>query len=129
MWPDATRVLPDHRAHLLVTLFHRTGTVLERKMRLTRVTAAAAQVSNALGVYWGDAPAVHSLADFIDAAKTGSVESPPMHTWLALSITTPAADRVSLLTFGHPPSTPPQPSSQSTSQPTSANRSTTSDPP
>lgn len=100
MWPDAASVLRDHRAHLIVTLFSRTGTVVDRKMRLTRVAAAAAQVTQALGVYWGDGPSVHSLEDFVEAATNRSVESPPMHTWLGLSITKPTPDRISLLTFG-----------------------------
>ena len=65
MWREAAAVLRPHRAHLLVSLIGQTGSPVERKLRLTRLAAAVAQVTQALGVYWGDGPAVHSRELFV----------------------------------------------------------------
>ncbi len=100
LWPEASQAITTHHAHALVTIAHRTGTQVERKLHLTRLVAAVVEATHAIGVYWGEGPALHSSAEFLDSTRTASISDPPVHLWLGLSIARPNQEQVSLLTFG-----------------------------
>ena len=100
MWPKAAEVLRPHGAHVIVSLLRAPGSSIERKLRLTRLVAAVVEATGALGVYWGDGPAVHEASTFVGMAREASAEAPPMPLWLGLSLARPDGGRLSLLTFG-----------------------------
>lgn len=100
LFEDAEQRMRAHRAHLLVTLMGQEGTAKERKLRLTQAVAAAATDDAAVGVYWGDAPAIKDAAFFVARTREASADSLPVSLWLGFSFAGAGKDRVSILTRG-----------------------------
>lgn len=100
MWPEAEEVLRPHGGHVIVSLLRASGSPLERKLRLTKVVAAVAETTSALGVYWGDGPAVHEASTFATMARDPDTADAPLPLWLGVSLARPDESHVSVLTFG-----------------------------
>jgi hypothetical protein len=81
-WPEATETLKTHGAHWIVSLTGNPGTAIERNLRLTRLVAAAAEASGALGIYWGSAPLVQPRAAFVETAKEAGADNLPLELWV-----------------------------------------------
>ncbi|MBL8912469.1 MAG: hypothetical protein JNM17_17385 [Archangium sp.] len=90
--------LGRHSAHLALAL--ETGgrlASLEHLTRLTKISAAVARATGALGVHWGGGPVTHSLDFFTEIAREAEV---PIPAWVGVSITPEEGGRTSLLSFG-----------------------------
>ena len=89
--------LPEHGAHFVVALQEgEEHSAVDSLRLLTRVVAAVAKASDAVGVYWGDAHATHEPEFFIDVAR----DDLPVMLWTGLSIASEENDRLSLLSMG-----------------------------
>jgi hypothetical protein len=91
--------LPPHNAHLVVTSTAPPGSVLLQSIsRFTSLVAAVAQVSSAVGVYWGNAGATHAAEFFTTIAAEQGV-TPRVMLWSGVSVAHPAG-KLSLLSLG-----------------------------
>jgi hypothetical protein len=81
-WPDAARVLRDHRCHLFVTLLDESQKALGQAMRMTRVVAALAKACPAVGLLWGASGAVHEPRAFAELAETATNDHLPLNLWI-----------------------------------------------
>lgn len=84
-----------HRAHLLVMLVPDDRGARASMRDLTRLLAAAAQASDAVGVYLG--PATHEPRFFVEAVR--ELED-PVPVWIGFSLAAEAGDRGSILSRG-----------------------------
>jgi hypothetical protein len=99
-WPDATETLRAQRGHLLITASSATEDAIALMLSLTRVVAAVAQCSPALGIYLGGACLVHKVADFVSEAEGASRELLPLYLWVRFSIREEPDGTLSLATTG-----------------------------
>jgi len=89
--------LPEHNAHLMVVLQNDSKQKAAEAMRdLTRLAAAVAKASDAVGIYWGDGHATHRPELVIDLAA----EELPIMLWTGVSVAFESPTRVSLLSLG-----------------------------
>ena len=86
LWPrkQPIEAVRQHRSHLLITATLGSADPVRRRLILTAVTALAAGKPGVTAVYWGDARLVIYPPLFIDMAKTGSPEAPPLYLWVDL---------------------------------------------
>lgn len=92
-------VLPEHQAHLLVTVPSSNLSPVERLSRFTSLLAAVADASDCVGIYWGNAGATHDPEFFVSVAREGGV-APRMVLWTGVSIAQESDGRHSLLSLG-----------------------------
>ncbi len=85
-WPEATAVLRDHAAHLLVTLVDEGGRPIAKSLALTLLTTALAATSPSVGVFWGPGRLVHPPAAFIEQAEQASETNLPLYLWIDFRI-------------------------------------------
>ena len=89
--------LPEHHHHILVVATNvdeKSG--LPVRCDFTRVVAAVARASGAVGVYWGAGPATHEPRFFFETARDNEL---PLVVWTGVSVARDQ-DRVSLLSLG-----------------------------
>jgi hypothetical protein len=89
--------LPEHQHHILLVatdIDEKSG--LPVRCDFTRVVAAVARASSAVGVYWGAGPATHEPGFFIETTRDNQL---PLLVWTGLSVARDE-DRVSLLSVG-----------------------------
>jgi len=92
--------LAPHTAHLIVTLTDpATVSTTDKLARLTWVLAAVAKVTNAVGIYWGDAGATHDPKFFIRVAKDTELAARLM-LWTGVSAVRKPDGGISLLSTG-----------------------------
>jgi hypothetical protein len=92
--------LPEHSAHLMVTLQTTEGSsVIDELSCFTSLLAAVAEVSGAVGIYWGNAGATHNPELFIDVAREPEL-APKLLLWTGVSVAREADGRLSLLSLG-----------------------------
>jgi hypothetical protein len=99
-WPEAAAVLEKHSAHLVVTASTSAPDVIDLMLALTRVVAAVALSTPALGIYWRGATQVHDVQPFVDEAKTASRERLPLYLWLRFGLVGEEDGTTSLHTTG-----------------------------
>jgi hypothetical protein len=102
-WPEAEQTLKQHRGHLLITasvIGSNNVDAIELMLALTRVLAAVAQCSPALGVYLGGAKQVHKVDDFVGEAEGATREMLPLYLWVRFSITQESDHTFTLCTTG-----------------------------
>ncbi len=87
---------PVHAAHFVVSVEAARLSRLEQLLLLTKVAAAVADSTGAIGVYWAGGQATHPTEWFVDGARRLEL---PMRLWCGVSV---AADphRVQLLSLG-----------------------------
>lgn len=99
-WPAATETMRSHRAHLLVTLLDETTDAVDRCLRLTQITAAAAATAPSLGVCWGGASLVHEPGPFLELAQEMTRDLLPLNLWIDFRIESQEDGRWRLYTTG-----------------------------
>jgi hypothetical protein len=92
--------LPEHQAHLVVTLEDASAdSPTDTLSRFTALVAAVTETSDAVGVYWGSAGATHDPKFFLDIARERELASRVM-VWTGISLARETEDRVSFLSRG-----------------------------
>lgn len=92
--------LPQHRAHLVVTLMPSEETdVIEGMMAFTSLLAAVTDAAQGVGVYWGNARATHTREFFLTMASEYDV-SPRILLWNGVSRSAEDGGKISLLSHG-----------------------------
>jgi hypothetical protein len=81
-WPGAREALERHSAHIIIAVSSDALTQVEVTLLLTRVTAAAAAVADAAGVYYGNASLVIDPEHYVEQAAEGSSEHLPIFLWI-----------------------------------------------
>lgn len=83
LWPEAPALVPAHRAHVIAMVLSHSVGKLESMCWLTQAMAAASELSEGLGAYWGAGGLVQSAACLLRDAREGSTESPSFQQWVA----------------------------------------------
>lgn len=98
-WPEARKELSQHVAHAVV---HVAGDVdaIHASLILTRFVATYAIEANALGVYWGNAGAVHEPAAFFEQARVATRDALPVLLWIGFGRTLSKSGATYLRTVG-----------------------------
>ncbi len=99
-WPQATKRLQVHSAHLVVTATSSTLDVIDLTLALTRVVAAAALATPALGIYWDAAMQVHNVKNFVVEAEKATRTQLPLYLWLRFGLVREDDGSNSLYTTG-----------------------------
>lgn len=86
-----------HRTHLIVVSRGGALSAVERRSHLSIGVAAAAEASDAVGVYWGEGNVLHEVAPFVDEVKNEPV---PVALWFGVSMARPSEDEIEFLTLG-----------------------------
>ncbi|MGB9688757.1 DUF4261 domain-containing protein [Thermogutta sp.] len=81
-WPDAQKAVKEHTAHLVVILPEPPQDPLERYIILTQITAALAQITDSVAVFWPRALLVHKPEDFINSARQMGPGQFPLELWV-----------------------------------------------
>jgi hypothetical protein len=99
-WPEAAASLRPHAAQLSLTAENASGDAIDMMLALTRVTAAVADVAQALGIYLRGARQVHKVEDFVSEAQTATREQLPLYLWVRFSISEESDATLTLATSG-----------------------------
>jgi len=99
-WPQATKRLQQHSAHLVVTATSGALDVIDLTLSLTRVVAAAALSTPALGIYWDSAMQVHNVKSFALEAEKAARSQLPLYLWLRFGLVREEDGSTSLYTTG-----------------------------
>ena len=99
-WPEAASSLRPARAHALISARSESAEPTELMFAITRVVAAFAATSSALGVYLGGAGLVHKVDDFVSEAATATREQLPLYLWVRFELVEQSDDTISLFTTG-----------------------------
>lgn len=92
--------LPQHRAHLVVSVMLSEGTdVIEGMMAFTSLLAAVADAAQGVGIYWGDARATHTLDFFLTMASEHDI-NPRILLWNGVSRSQEGGGKISMLSHG-----------------------------
>jgi hypothetical protein len=86
-WPAAAVAFRRQRGYATVTLAGgEHGGALERATILTRLAAAVAATTNAVGILWEPGAIVHEPLDFIETARRATEDAPPVNLWVHFSM-------------------------------------------
>jgi hypothetical protein len=99
-WPQATKRMKAHAAQLTVSASSHTLDATDLMLELTRVIAAAALCTPAVGVYWRGATQVHDIKSFISEAVNASRAQLPLYLWLRFGLAREDDETTSLYTTG-----------------------------
>jgi len=81
-WPEASKCMQGHAAHILVALVGEAGNPVQRHIALSCLAAAVASHTDAVGICWGGGRLVHEPKRFIEEAQNLSPESLPWPLWI-----------------------------------------------
>ncbi len=81
-WPGAREALQQHPAHLIIAASSDALTQVELTLLLTRATAAATAMTDAAGVYYGNAALVISPEQYVEEAAAANPEQLPILLWV-----------------------------------------------
>lgn len=99
-WPEAQQTLQAQRGHLLITATSQSADAIELMLSLTRVVAAVAQASAALGIYLPGAKQVHKVEDFVSEAEGATRELLPLYLWIRFTLADEQDGSITLTTSG-----------------------------
>lgn len=99
-WPDASNVLREHPAHLLITLVDEGTKAVEQSTRLTQLVAGVAANSKSKGVFWGPGRLVHPKQAFLEQAVQMTDEDLPLFLWIDFRVERTEQQVVRLYTTG-----------------------------
>jgi len=99
-WPEAARALSRSRACAVISAQTEHADAIDSMFAITRVAAAFASVSSALGVLVPGAGLVHRVDDFVSEAATASREQLPLYLWVRFQLAEQADGTISLYTTG-----------------------------
>lgn len=104
-WPGAREALLHHPAHLIIAASSDALTQIELTLLLTRATAAATAVTDAAGVYYGNAALVIAPEQYVEQAAGANPEQLPIFLWVGFHPVHEAgglsAYTAGMSTFGH----------------------------
>lgn len=100
LWPQACSDIKTHRAHIVVALLDKTGDWLERILSLTRLTAAASSLFEAIGIYGGAGGLVIRSDYYEERALQAKVEALPVELWIEYRIQRNPDGTSNMLTTG-----------------------------
>lgn len=84
-WPGAVGEVGAHRSHVIVHAGSSTLDAVDLRLLLTRLTASVVAVSNAAGVYVGEAMLVRSAVDYSADAAEAARDNLPILSWVAFN--------------------------------------------
>jgi hypothetical protein len=102
-WPEAAATLRAHPSHVLIHLLDQEARPVERAMALTRLLAATAQASDALGIFWGPGRLVHPAKPFIELALAMTPSELPLYLWIDFRVEAEVNGSLRLFTTGLEP--------------------------
>lgn len=85
-WRDAGPTLAGHRAHAIVGITGHAGGPVATRVALTRLMACVVELSDSLGVYWGDAGLVQSAGTLLALADRLGDGILPVMLWVNIQI-------------------------------------------
>jgi hypothetical protein len=98
-WKESRALLPQHKAHLLITLIDGPAAPLEFAMLLSTLTAAVISSQECLGVYW-HGPAISPAGMFLGSVKEALEGGAlPLLSWVSFAIV-PEPASVSVVSQG-----------------------------
>jgi hypothetical protein len=104
-WPGSGEALQHHPAHLIIAASTDALPQVELTLLLTRVTAAATAMTDAAGVYYGNAALVISPEQYMEHAAVANTEQLPILLWVGFHPVREAAGlsayTTGMSTFGH----------------------------
>jgi hypothetical protein len=81
-WPEAAKLMQEHRAHVLVVVLSNSEDRVGVAMLLTNLVAAVASSSDATGICWVPAALVHPADAFLSASRERDREYLPLYLWV-----------------------------------------------
>ena len=78
----------------------RGGSPIEKAIRLSQLSCAAASVTDAVGIFWGPGRLVHKPVDFQDQARQMGVDDLPLFLWVDFRLGQTEGGSVGLFTTG-----------------------------
>jgi len=99
-WPDATKSLRKHQAHLLVTLIDEGGKEVHKSTALTQLVAGLVANTCTCGVFWGPGRLVHPPQAFLDQAAQLPSDDYPLFLWVDFRVESTGGGNTRLYTTG-----------------------------
>ena len=100
-WPEAEEQLRQQKGCALIGIEKSSAADrLEQVMKLTRLTAALAMTSDALGVFWINGPLVHEPQTFFRCAERMSEDDLPVELWIGFHPELEDDNTISIFTRG-----------------------------
>ncbi len=99
-WPQASEVLRNHKAHLVVAIWTSQSDTLGTYLLLTYLVDAVAQVSNSAGICWGAASMVHLPEFFHQFTEISTTAEPPLYLWVNFRVGKANDGTIFLVTTG-----------------------------
>lgn len=99
-FPQARKRLSAQNAHLSFQVEGETRSSIELMLTLTRLVAATALCTSALGVYVPSAMQVHNIKDFVREAEQATPAQLPLYLWLRFGLVREEDGSTSLYTTG-----------------------------
>jgi hypothetical protein len=84
-WPTAAAELERHRSHVIVHTSSGTLDALDIHLLHSKLVASLAALTNAIGVFVGEAMLVRSAKAYIDEAREGSRSAAPIMLWVGFN--------------------------------------------
>jgi hypothetical protein len=85
-WPEATKRMRAHKAHVIVALMGDGGSALERHILATQLVSAVAANADAAGIYWGAGTVVHEPVAFQEQSAELSPDNLAPHLWVDMRL-------------------------------------------
>lgn len=105
-WPTAAEEIARHQSHVIVFAGSTTLSAVDLRLLHSKLVAAVAATTDAIGVYVGDAMLVRGAADYVNEARAASREAVPMMLWVGFNLVvengTVSAYTTGLTGFGLP---------------------------
>jgi hypothetical protein len=101
-WKEATQVLKQHKAHLLVSVLpkNQQKSILDRVITTTNLVVSVLQSTDSLGAYWGTGTVVQSKEYFIKRAANMNTQDLPYELWMEFRIEVHPDKRCNIITTG-----------------------------
>lgn len=84
-WRTAAEDIARHRSHVIVFAGSTTLSAVDLHLLHSKLVAAVAATTEAIGVYMGDAMLVRGAADYVNEARAASREALPMMLWVGFN--------------------------------------------
>lgn len=86
LWDEVEEELPQHVAHVIVSVMSDEGSALERYTVFTKVVESVLAEANAIGVYQGNQTLLVSKENYIDMANALSEDAIPFLLWVFVGL-------------------------------------------
>ncbi len=101
LWPNGKEEAAKHQSHVIVTnIGGEEQTPIVSAMTVSRLTLAALEIFDGIGVYWGNASVSNSRAIFEEFCGNISEEHLPLPVWLRFQPVRQSDNEIGLYTIG-----------------------------